>query len=221
MAQLSSDVFGPPRTLELFRMFLDASSKGEQAVLILETKMKTVTSKFRCVESFSGDPVEHTARNTKKKKENPARARRSKLRLEQFQLKKEQEKVAGGPSTLSGDTSSNKVVTVLESNTVEDKTTGSQTALSSSIQQVDGLEDNNEVGFTFISDYGEEDILDSFLELFPGINANLASRVRVSRLSADHLCKVVLHPVQAQSFSWPVMDPVNTEVFKEIRRIQK
>ena len=87
MAKLSSDVMGPSRTLELFRMFLDACSKGEQAVLILETKMKTVTSKFQCVESFSGDPVEAIARNTKKKKENPARAKRSKLRLEQFQLK--------------------------------------------------------------------------------------------------------------------------------------
>ena len=45
-------------------MFLDACSKGEQAVLIMETKMKTVASKFPCVESFSGDLVEtHTKKH--------------------------------------------------------------------------------------------------------------------------------------------------------------
>ena len=81
---------GPPRTLELFRMFLDASSKGEHAVLILETKKSTVTSKFRCVETFAGTPVEDQPK-IKKRKVNSARARRSQLRLEQFQQKKEKE----------------------------------------------------------------------------------------------------------------------------------
>ena len=85
----------------------------------------------------------------------------------------------------------------------------------------DELEDKKQVVFTFMSDYGEEDILDSFPEIFPGINAKLCSRVRVERLSADHVCTVVLNPVDAQTFSWPAMDPVNTEVFREIRRIQK
>ena len=85
----------------------------------------------------------------------------------------------------------------------------------------DELEDKKQVVFTFMSDYGEEDILDSFPEIFPGINAKLCSRVRVERLSADHACTVVLNPVDAQTFSWPAMDPVNTEVFREIRRIQK
>ena len=85
----------------------------------------------------------------------------------------------------------------------------------------DELEDKKQVVFTFMSDYGEEDILDSFPEIFPGINAKLCSRVRVERLSADHACTVVLNPVDAQTFSWPAMDPVNTEVFREIRKIQK
>ena len=66
--------------------------------------------------------------------------------------------------------------------------------------------DRKEVVFTFLSDYGEEDILDSFPEVFPGIFAELVSRVRVA-------------PRSAETFSWPAMDPVNTEVFGNIRRI--
>ena len=84
-----------------------------------------------------------------------------------------------------------------------------------------GKSDGKEVTFTFLSDYGEEDILDSFPEIFRGIDAKLASRVRVERLSADHFCTVVLHPVHSETFSWPAMDPVNTEVFRSIKRIQK
>ena len=37
-----------------------------------------------------------------------------------------------------------------------------------------GISDGKEVTFTFLSDYGEEDILDSFPEIFPGIDAKLA-----------------------------------------------
>ena len=81
------------------------------------------------------------------------------------------------------------------------------------------LEDKKQVWFTFMSDYGEEDILDSFPEIFPGINAKLCSRVRVERFSADHVCTVVFNPVDARTFSWPAMDPVNTEAFREIRRM--
>ena len=81
--------------------------------------------------------------------------------------------------------------------------------------------DELDVVFTFLSDYGEEDIVNSFPEIFPGIVVNLALRVRVERLLADHFCTVVLHPPHAQTFSWPAMGPVNTEVFREIRRIQK
>ena len=110
------------------------------------------------------------------------------------------------------------IVTVLDNSKEKDRTTGPQRAPISPIPQVDGTEDKKEVVFTFKSDLGDEDILDSFHEISPGITAELASRVRVSPLSADHLCTVVLHPVHPRTFSWPVMDPVNTEVFREIRR---
>ena len=99
-----------------------------------------------------------------------------------------------------------------------DKTAGPQIAPNSPILQVDGTEDKQEVVFTFQSDYGEEDILDSFTEIFPGIAADLTSRVWVSPRSADHFCTVVLNPVHPSTFSRPAMDPVNTKVFREIRR---
>ena len=219
MARLSSDIVGPPRTLELFRMFLDASSKGVQAELLLETRRKTVTSKFWCVESFSGDPVEAVPRK-QKRKENPSRARRSRLRMEQFQIKKKKERsmVAGGPSTTISSDTSNEVVKVLDSSKGVDRTAGPQIASISPIPQVDGTEDKQEVVFTFQSDYVEKDILDSFTEIFPGTAADLTSRVRVSPRSADHFCMVVLNPVHPRTFSWPAMDPENTKVFREIRR---
>ena len=105
-----------------------------------------------------------------------------------------------------------------------DETTGFQTGLKSPIPQVDGFEEKNDekVTFTFLSEYAEEDILYSFTELFPGKNvATLVSRVLVNPRTADHLCTVVLQLVDPQKFSWPPMGPVNTEVFREIRRIQQ
>jgi hypothetical protein len=43
-----------------------------------------------------------------------------------------------------------------------------------------------EVTFTFLCD--------SFPEIFPGIDAKSALKVRVEPLSADHVCTLVLHP---------------------------
>jgi hypothetical protein len=82
----SEDV--PPRVMEMLRMFLAASCRGEQAVLVLETRNKTLTTKYRCVETMAGVPSKaQTSTVPIKKKVTPARARRSKLRLEKFQKK--------------------------------------------------------------------------------------------------------------------------------------
>ena len=40
----------PHRVLDMLRMFLAASTRGEQAVLILETKNKQLITKYRSVE---------------------------------------------------------------------------------------------------------------------------------------------------------------------------
>jgi hypothetical protein len=80
-----------------------------------------------------------------------------------------------------------------------------------------GKSDGREVTFTLLSDYRQEDILESFPQIFPGMDAKLASTVLAECLPADHFCTVVLHPAHSETFSWPALDPVNTEELKEYR----
>ena len=80
----------PPGVIDLLRIFLAASSRGEEAVLILETRKNKLTTKYRSVELFVESPAS-TIPSTK-----PNRAKRSKLRMELFtqkklEVKKEQE----------------------------------------------------------------------------------------------------------------------------------
>jgi hypothetical protein len=79
--------------------------------------------------------------------------------------------------------------------------------------------------FSFKSDYGEEDITHSLKEeVFVNTQvkkATLVSRVGTSSLSAEHLCFVELEPAESlRDFLWPAMDPENTAVFKELKRIR-
>ena len=67
----------PLRVLEMLRIFLAASSRGEEASLVLETRKGKLTTKYRCVETVTGVP-DPTSTNCTKKRMNPARARRSK-----------------------------------------------------------------------------------------------------------------------------------------------
>ena len=100
--------------------------------------------------------------------------------------------VAGGQSTTTSSDTSSKVVTVLDNSKGEDRTTEPRIDPSSHIPQVDGTEDKKE---------------------------ELSSRVWISPLSADNFCTgVLLHPVHPRTFSWLVMDPVITLVFREIIR---
>ena len=68
-----------------------------------------------------------------------------------------------------------------------------------------------EIEVEFISNYGEEDIVDSFQELFadellPGI-PDIVSRERVAPRSADHLCKIRMKMASKdkKNFEWPVL----------------
>ena len=80
----------PPSVMDLLRIFLTASTRGEQVSLVLESRNKTITSKYWCVEKMAGTPAStHTPTRTKKK--NPARLRRSKARQEAFFSKKQEE----------------------------------------------------------------------------------------------------------------------------------
>ena len=80
------------RVLEMVRTFLAASNRGDYAVLFLETRKQQIKAKYRSTEIVTGVPVT-TRSPLPKKKVNPARTRRSKLRLEQFLKKKEHEKL--------------------------------------------------------------------------------------------------------------------------------
>ena len=79
----------PPRVMELLKIFLAASSRGKQAVLVVKTKDRTLTTKLRNVECVAGAPAHtNTCAASRNKRDNPARVRRSQLRLEKFLKKK-------------------------------------------------------------------------------------------------------------------------------------
>ena len=77
----------PSRVTDVLRIFLAATARGEKAELILETRIGRLTTKYRSSETVEGVPATSST-STKKKKMNPARARRSRLRLEEFKVKK-------------------------------------------------------------------------------------------------------------------------------------
>ena len=77
-----------------------------------------------------------------------------------------------------------------------------------------------DVSYSFKSEYGEEDIRLAIEEIFPPLVAQLDSRVRLGRLSADHQCIVSLRDTLGQNvnLSWPQM-PVDEDLFREPKRM--
>ena len=229
----------PPRVMDLLRMFLAASSRGEEAVLILETRKRIMTTKFKSVEAVAGNPVPAATYTVPSKKVNPARARRSKLRLEQFVKKKLEEKEkeeASQCETLdqvlgcqaSGNTRNSRLVLNLANK--EEK--AQESGLPSPILQLDGdnpLHGEFRLKYTFISQYGEEDILSTLDDLFTaeGVDSvvhtyTLLSRERMAPLSNKHQCIVELQIASDQigQFSWPGMKKCDADVFQELSRIK-
>ena len=192
-----------------------------------------LNTKYRSVENLAGAPASTSTSTASSKKVNPARARRSKLRQEEFMKKKmaeNREKELNGEQNGesqaapdAGDTSSkpNQLLVNL-------RQTGEmpmETRLNSPIPQVDGIGGHREQlkeedHYSFLSGYGEEDILFSLEEVFPPEKvAVMLSSVRVAPLSADHLCNVTLRPVQGKKTSWPVLGPNNVDVFRDIKKM--
>ena len=68
----------------MVRMFLAASTRGDHVVLILESRNKQMITKYRSVEKVAETPAPANTQNsnTNRRRVNPARARRSKFRLE-------------------------------------------------------------------------------------------------------------------------------------------
>ena len=195
MEDSDSDQDVPERVLDMVRMFLAASTRGDNVALILETRNHQLTTKYRSVEIVSGAPETASttpATNRNKRKVNPARARRSRLRLEKFHRKKEEEKQKLQQETErktgTGDSSSSSSKLIVQLS--KEETTIVETGPHSPILQVDGQGDaallDDVVSYTFKSEYGEEDIRSSLEELFPPFVAQLDSRVRLGRMAADH-----------------------------------
>ena len=116
-----------------------------------------------------------TSTNTKKK-ENPARTRRSKLRLEKFLAKKEEENLKK-QKTGSKPAAGCKLILHLAK---EGQVLPVGTGLLSPILRVDGeVAEEDQPKYSFVSMYAEEDILYSIDEIFPRseVFCTLESRV--------------------------------------------
>ena len=91
----------------------------------------------------------------------------------------------------------------------------------SPIPQLDGASENfgNRIIYTFVSEFAREDIEYTLREIFPHVETNLISQVKIVRpRSADHLCTVEIIPPDLQNFSWPEMSTVQDEVIKDLQK---
>jgi hypothetical protein len=199
-------------------------------LLTLETRDQRIVTKYRSVETVAGASATANtpATRTTKRRTNPARSRRSRLRLEQFQKKKEDQKQLlpnnqeTGIKIAAGDSSSvcSKLVVQLS----DEKETNVETGPHNPILQVDGNDTTQlrDISYSFKSEYGEEDIRLALEEIFPPFVAQLDSRVRLGRLAADHQCIVSLRDTLGQNvkLSWPEIEmPMEEDIFRELKRI--
>ena len=219
MVDVTSDIVVPPNVMDLLRIFLAASTRGEAAVLILDSRNGKLNTKYRSVETLAGTPATTSTSTNPKRRKNPARVRRSKLRLEMFNQKKMNEK--DGEATTGIQKQGTKLVIEVASGADTSRETG--TGLASPILQLDGdyLDEvgREDVTYSFTSEYAEEDILDSLQEIFPETAVKLESRVAISPPSADGWMCTVLVKHGGLDFSWPAMDEENKAVFREPRKI--
>ena len=90
----------------------------------------------------------------------------------------------------------------------------------STIPQVDGTFDE-EIVYTFISDFHREDIDYTIKEVIPEeIETTLASVVRIGGLhSADQLCTLRIKVPPEKTFIWPVMTNSQSEVIKKLKAV--
>ena len=214
----------PSRVLDLLKTFLAASSRGETAVLVLETKKKAVNMKYRSEDIVVGPPAPLSNTSGRKRK-NPARARRSQLRLEAFRVKKLEEKTRNEhqqtlDSNAAGISSSttNKLVLELVKQKEEPP------PASPNIPQVDGVVEEDRARYSFESSYHPDDVMDTLKEIFDanGVNFTLESRVQTAPLSACDRFVICLttQPASTSRLSWPRMQDDQAVVFEKLQRIQ-
>ena len=219
MDNMSSNQEVPPGIMDLIKIFLSAKSRGENAVLILEARDKTISTKYRSAEPETGVPVAVRSHETKRRK-NPARIQRSRLRLEKFMQMKVNEKSQAETSLKSkvvGQPTTKMLIDVSKKDVGQDDRPAGA-GLHSPIIQVDGSGDcDDQVLYKFVSHYHKEDIGYCLEELFPKKNFELVSCVKERPYqSADQQCTVAIRKIAGQDFSWP--DGKHDQVFREVRR---
>ena len=79
---------------------------------------------------------------------------------------------------------------------------------------------NDVLTFTFVSEFALEDIEYTVREIFPEVETNLLSRVKlIGPWSADHLCTLEIN-LSSENFSWPELSRCQAEVLKDIQQKQ-
>ena len=88
------------------------------------------------------------------------------------------------------------------------------------IPQVDGIFDE-ELAYTFISDFHKEDIEYTIKEVIPvDVKTKIVSVVRIGGLqSADQLCTLVVKQAPEKNFVWSVMSQSQSEVIRNLRTV--
>ena len=204
----------PPRVLELLETFLSASSRGEHALLILETRKTSISMKYRSVETVTGPSATTSPSAVLKKKMNPARARRSKARLELFLKKKDEERNQELSIQVIGESATSEVAGAANYNTRKVVTDMAEEI--SAIPQLDGVcerespkNESREV-FSFKSDFTEEDIKNQLDEIFKNTN-EISTKIILRDQLGPRMYLYTLElkmdkgKTQKASFSWPQM----------------
>ena len=73
----------------------------------------------------------------------------------------------------------------------------------SPILQLDGVVEDMEVAYSFVSDYGKEDLDYALSQILQNCDASLVSRSRLQPRGADHLCTLKIKTDAGKTFSWP------------------
>ena len=214
---------------QLMELYQQSRKSGEWVHLSLESKDGRDYVNFSISNpagSSAGKSLTQSFTGPRRRK-TPSQWKRDQRRKEEFIARKSAAASSMEESEPTNDQSlgntKNKLVLHLKKQEYETLKPG----LKSPISQVDGeayQEENKTIKYTFLSEFGEEDILYSLEKLFPAdhivSSTTLVSRIRTKPLSAEHLCTVELMIPEAkqESFRWPDLKE-DADVFIELKQI--
>ena len=167
-----------------------------------------------------------------KKKDSPSRQRRRARRLEAKQLAAAEAVKAAKPKDAGEEIPVRDTVEVSDKLAVEETAKNTENSelideFCRNTEYLDGensSENKGKIKFAFTSIYAEEDIKEALEEIFCDKetvkSAMLLSWVRREQRSNVHDCVLVLEVAAPNTFVWPVLEGVDVDVFKEIKKIR-